>query len=88
VSLKVFSDDDDGFERWLAQHPDGFVLNDARSPTLHTAHCDHIDITRGRGNVRWTATSGKVCAIDAAALLLWAEAAQRGSPVRCRDCAP
>jgi hypothetical protein len=77
VGLKVFTDDDGRLlERWLARHPGGSAINDARSPKGHTARDYHIDITRGH------------CALDAAALPLRAEAARRRSPVRCRDWAP
>jgi hypothetical protein len=87
VSLKIFRNDDDSFERWLAQHPGGFVLNDGKTLTLHTARCDHIDITRGRAGVQWTVTAGKICATETAELTAWADE-RRGPPARCRDCSP
>jgi hypothetical protein len=87
VSLEIFRNDDDSYERWLAEHPHGSVLNDSKTLTLHTAGCDHVDITRGRAGVRWTVTAGKICAGEAAKLIGWAEEERRRSPVRLQSVA-
>jgi hypothetical protein len=44
VAVERFQDDEAGYERWLADHPDLFVLNTARIPApnylvLHRATC-------------------------------------------------
>jgi hypothetical protein len=36
VGVERFQDDDAGYERWLAIHPDLFVLNTARNPRRPT----------------------------------------------------
>ncbi len=43
-ALTHFFNDDDGYLRWLAQNPDGFVVNSNRVPVssyliLHRASC-------------------------------------------------
>lgn len=45
--VQFFNDDDDGYQRWLADHPNGYVVNTSRtiSPTymvLHRATCRSI----------------------------------------------
>ncbi|MHC4705582.1 MAG: hypothetical protein ACYS8I_00650 [Planctomycetota bacterium] len=42
-----FDNDDEGYFRWIEEHPDGFVLNVRRNPdpsyiVLHSASCGHI----------------------------------------------
>ena len=49
-----FVNDDDGYLRWLAQNPDGFVVNSNRVPVgsyliLHRASCKWIN-TSARTN--------------------------------------
>jgi len=65
--LQVFENDDAAYERWLEQHPHGYVLNSRRNPTssylkLHTAMCHHITTLRP-GYSQWTSGEYmKVCA--------------------------
>ena len=42
--MEVFRDDDEGYRRWIAAHPEGYVVNTYRTPTagylmLHRAAC-------------------------------------------------
>jgi hypothetical protein len=65
--LHVFENDDAAYEHWLAEHPDGYVLNSRRTPTpsylkLHSATCHHITKLRP-GYSQWTSGEYiKVCA--------------------------
>jgi hypothetical protein len=61
-----FMDDDDGYIAWLAEHPDGFVLNCGRPPTpsylmLHRGTCSTIRGIPARGR-SWTVIYQTVCA--------------------------
>lgn len=63
--MRSFVDDDAGYQRWLATHLDGFVLNTERQPTatylmLHRATCHTISGAPARGS-RWTADYVKHC---------------------------
>ena len=68
--------DEDGSIAWLAEHPDGFVLNCYRNPTpsylvMHRATCWSINGTPSRGR-SWTNDPKKVCADTVAELEKWA----------------
>jgi hypothetical protein len=83
--------DDARDERWLAEHPDGYVLNAYAPPSLsyamiHRSTCRHISGTPARGT-RWTADNTKVCATSVTALLAFASDLG-GTPERCQTCAP
>ncbi|WP_309112724.1 hypothetical protein [Saccharothrix sp.] len=88
--MQTFMDDDAGYERWLAGHPDLFVVNAERTPrpsylVLHRATCRTIGGTPARG-ARWTADYIKVCGsrVD-----LEAFAREVGGAARaCGLCAP
>jgi hypothetical protein len=64
--MRHFVDDDAGYARWLAEHPEGFVVNTYRTPSvaylmLHRAGCSTISGAPARG---LTFTGGeyiKVC---------------------------
>jgi len=63
--VQRFIDDDAGYIRWLAAHPDGFVLNTERIPkpgylVLHRASCPKISRLQ-RGATRWTRDYIKFC---------------------------
>jgi hypothetical protein len=83
MATEVFEGDDAGYERWLAQHPNGYVLNSRRNPTrsylkLHRATCHHIQ-TLHIGYSRWTSGDYiKVCADDRAEIARWAASRVRG----------
>lgn len=91
--MEIFIDDDDGYEHWLSQHPDGFVINTYATPSasylvLHRADCHHIDITRGRAGRRWTHQYLKACSGQRETLMEWSEQALGAAPTRCRTCSP
>lgn len=76
MSAREFRDDDAGYRAWLAAHPDGFVINVARSYSattarVHHAHCRTIN---GQNPHRgaWTGPYVKVCAQYLAELEAWA----------------
>ncbi|WP_243727371.1 hypothetical protein [Actinocrispum wychmicini] len=89
VGVERFQDDDAGYERWLAAHPDLFVLNTARRPApnylmLHRATCRTIAGTPARGN-RWTGDYIKFCG-RRTELEEFAQAQVGGTAFRCRLC--
>ncbi len=56
--MEQFKDDDRGFLRWIAEHPDGFVVNTYRNPSpqylrLHRASCRSISGKPANGT-SWT----------------------------------
>jgi hypothetical protein len=85
MATEVFEDDDASYERWLSQHPNGYVLNSRRNPTssylkLHRATCHHIR-TLHSGYSRWTSGDYiKVCADDRDEIARWAASRVRGEP--------
>ncbi|MFC4859270.1 hypothetical protein [Actinophytocola glycyrrhizae] len=84
-----FQDDEAGYERWLADHSDLFVLNTARSPApnylvLHRAICHTIASTPARGT-RWTGEYIKFCG-QRAELEKFAQAHAGGTASPCRLC--
>jgi hypothetical protein len=63
--VEQFVDDDPGYLDWVARHPDGFVINTGRMPTvsylmLHRAHCGTITGRPARGTT-FTGDYAKVC---------------------------
>ena len=87
--VKPFVDDDSGYLRWLAEHPDQFVLNTDRVPKpgyliLHRATCRTISVHTSRGS-RWTADFQKVCGSQDE-LERYARHTVGGQPRRCPFC--
>jgi hypothetical protein len=87
-----FQDDDDGYRRWLAEHPHGFVINCERRPRagnlkLHRATCSFISRTPLNGR-SWTGPYIKVCAIEAQTLAEWGNQTTGMSPAPCPVCRP
>ena len=89
--MERFQDDDDGYESWLAVHPDLFVLNTARNPApnylmLHRATCRTIAgapaIVR---RTRWTGEYIKFCG-QRAELEDFARTSVGGTAWPCRLC--
>lgn len=86
-----FVGDDEGYLRWLAEHPGGYVVNSFRVPTskylvLHRASCKHIN---SPNRTNWTTTDYiKTCAKDAAVLDDWAVGATGTGVHPCRACMP
>jgi hypothetical protein len=63
--MRHFVDDDVAYLGWLADHPEGFVLNTGRNPSaaylmLHRASCGTIRGTPARGST-FTGDYSKVC---------------------------
>jgi hypothetical protein len=63
--VEQFVDDDPGYLDWVARHPDGFVINTGRTPTvsylmLHRARCGSITGRPARGTT-FTGDYAKVC---------------------------
>lgn len=76
MSARQFRDDDAGYQAWLTHHPDGFVINIARTHTatgarVHHARCRTINGTNPRAG-SWTGPYVKVCAQHSAELERWA----------------
>ncbi len=85
----TFADDDAGYLTWIAQHPQGYVLNTARQPTAdyliaHRATCPTISGTPARGE-QWTRDFLKHCAEHRAELRSFARVECLGD---ARDCGP
>lgn len=92
IRMREFRDDDEGYVRWLQEHPGGFVVNTYRRPSrkyliLHRADCPHIR-ARADESRRWTVDYIKICASHVEDLQDWAREAVRGTVTRCRTCAP
>ena len=85
-----FMDNDKGYVAWLAEHPDGFVLNCDRQPTrsyliLHRPTCGTISGAPARGQ-SWTVSYQKVCADTKRELVGWAS--DIGVLQPCKLCKP
>jgi hypothetical protein len=85
-------DDEDAYLAWLADNPDGFVVNADRPPRpaylmLHRADCSTLQ--RLPSNARsWTATSSKTVGTRAA-LARWAKVEVWGGELQpCMTCQP
>lgn len=92
MSVREFCDDDAGYLAWLAAHPDGYVINIARSrratdARVHHAGCHTINGQIPRGGA-WTQTYVKECAEQLAVLEQWATDTL-GQPItHCGTCRP
>ncbi|MDF2471424.1 MAG: hypothetical protein K0Q61_3796 [Rhodococcus erythropolis] len=87
-----FRNDDSGYLAWLAEHPDGFVINIPRkyTPTyarVHHAGCRTISGRPARGGT-WTGPYVKVCSERFAELQQWAIGAVGQSVAACGICCP
>jgi hypothetical protein len=93
MSAREFRDDDAGYLAWLAAHPDGYVINIARSQNAtgaraHHAGCWTISGQIPRGGGVWTGPYVKVCAEHLSELERWAIDLV-GEPIpRCGSCHP
>ena len=90
IDVKIFRDDDAGYLAWLEAHPNGFVLNVARSPRpnyliLHAASCRTIRGRPPRGGP-WTGPYVKVCSSDVLQIAAWTGREVGASPTRCGIC--
>ena len=73
----IFRDDDRGYERWLASHRSGWVVNARRNPTrsylkLHRAACHTVSRLQSGYSTFTAGQYSKVCADDRAELEAWA----------------
>jgi hypothetical protein len=78
---RFFKDDDTQYLRWLANHPDGYVVNTQRgiSPhymVLHRATCPTISVPGSRARPGGFTERGyaKACADTVLALRAWVQA--------------
>ena len=83
---EVFVDDDDGYTWWLAQHPNGYVLNCNRKPLasylpLHPVWCGHL-----RHPGAQTAAFIKVCSDSRGDIESWAKERVGADPSPCSRC--
>jgi hypothetical protein len=88
----IYKDDDEGFRDWLRQHPSGFYMNAARTPSpdylmLHRVGCMHVGDAESR-DVGWTVDYIKICSPAKMELEAWARAVVGGEPTHCQTCAP
>ena len=94
--MKRFSNDDKGYRAWLADHPDGFVLNVRSVPNpeyvvLHRAGCGSIS-SEAQAPAAFTGrVYRKICATTVAELKLAAKTEGRRDGTfskRCGICKP
>jgi len=89
----VVPEDDQSYEQWLRDHPNGFVLASDKVSynRMHRATCRTITGSPTNGN-RWIRPGAvKVCAPDLGQLREWALAHPetiQGKVVACRICVP
>ncbi|MCP4542498.1 MAG: hypothetical protein GY832_35710 [Chloroflexi bacterium] len=87
-----FSEDEEGYAHWLAEHPQGFVINVKRGSladevVLHrtTCHCIGGDAGNTRG-ARIGERSTRVCSLEVTSLSNWAERRGRVLAPFSHDC--
>lgn len=90
--MRQFSKDDAGYVGWLADHPDGFVLNTYAHVSsayliLHRASCRTVNRPLAPDR-SWTYAYGKACSDERAEIETWAlrETGKAVSP--CSHCLP
>jgi len=81
ADFERYDDDGLGFERWLSENPDGYVLNCYNTGKLHTARCKTY-----RVHGKMTRTRPKACSTSKRQLFEYA--AQKGwdAPEHCQQC--
>jgi hypothetical protein len=89
---REFSPDDTGYRAWVDSHPQGFVLNQPRTPrpqapTLHRVGCAAL-AGRDGGPQTLTDRAIKVGSPSADTLKAWSVARGTGAPTTCRRCNP
>jgi predicted HNH restriction endonuclease len=93
MSVQFFIDNDQDYLQWMADNPNGFVLNTGRTETstytvLHMSGCTHITEYDGPSN---TKSRAKACSNDVDELVEWCRQNRpRIGRLRhlCKDCAP
>ena len=92
MNTQKFVDDDKGYLGWVAQNPEGYVLNIQRglNPSdacLHRASCHTITGTPARGST-WTKEYIKICSTMLGALDDWARDQVQEDIRGCGTCHP
>ena len=90
MTVERFRDDDHGYAAWLAENPQGYVLNSQRSlnpsgARVHGAGCRTITGTPARGST-WTGPYIKACSLSLPELENWALVNTRSVVARCGTC--
>jgi hypothetical protein len=80
--FKRYDGDDEGFKRWLDEHPDGYVLNCYKTGKLHTALCKSY---RVHGE-KMTYTRPKACSTSKRQLFEFAAQEGYDVPEHCQQC--
>lgn len=88
--LLIFKDDDEGFRRWMVEHPAGFYLNANRAPAsdvvlLHKVGCPHVGDAEP-GDVAWTEQYIKVCSTTRLELEAWSRTVSGQEARHCQTC--
>lgn len=90
---REFRDDDDGYSAWIANHPDGYVINIVRGHTpagarMHRAGCWTVSRPGLHGGAWTKGQYVKICADQLADLEHWAATVGPGPIETCRTCSP
>ena len=81
MSIVVFDHNEDGFKRWMDEHPDGYVLNCYRMGKVHSVRCKSY---KSAGPLM-THTRAKACSASQRQLCEYAEQ-HRIDAIRCARC--
>ena len=89
--LLIFKDDDEGFRRWMVEHPAGFYLKANRAPAsddvlLNKVGCPHVGDAEP-GEVAWTEQYIKVCSSTKLELEAWSRTVSGQEARHCQTCA-
>jgi len=89
--MVVFLDNDEGYLLWLAENPNGYVINSDRQPrarylVLHRATCPKINGV-ARPNDALTSYR-KTCFLTRRCALASVQREWAGSPRKCGHCRP
>ena len=85
----TFKDNDEAYRAWIADHPDGYVLNTFREPKpayliLHRADC--VSISSGKIFNYTTGRYIKICSLDVEDLERWSKYHTGGDLHYCQLC--
>ena len=85
-----FIDDDDGYLAWVANNPDGFVLNchhtrEKETHRIHRATCSSIRGRPAKGEL-WTHDYIKLCSAECENLEQWVRDQVGEEPIFCPMC--
>jgi len=93
VQVTVHDSDDEAYFKWLAEHPDGFVLNTKRLATdgacsIHRATCAHILAVRNTASVGGFTQRGgiKLCSASIGALIAHTTSVKSVPLIEIRRC--